>query len=47
MFDGEGRVYPNIFCGHRLEPEDGSLRVINDVVSAAEIFLVELQVEFI
>lgn len=47
MFHRERGVHSNIFCGHGLEPEDASLRVIYDVVPAAELVLVKFQVELV
>ena len=47
MFHREGGVHSNIFREHRLEPEDGSFRMIYDVVAAAGLVLVELEVKFV
>lgn len=47
MFHGEGGVHSDIFRGHWFEPEDGPFGVIYDVVSAAELVLVEFQIQFI
>ena len=47
MFHGKGGVHSNIFRGHWFEPEDGPFGVVYDVVSAAELVLVEFQIQFI
>ena len=47
MFHRECEVHSNIICGHWLEPENASLQVIYDVVSTAELVLVELEVKLV
>jgi hypothetical protein len=47
VINGKGRIHSDISRGDGFEPEDASLRVINDVVPAAELVLVKLQVEFV
>jgi len=47
VIDGEGGIHSNIFCGHWLEPEDASLGVIYNVVPAAELVFVKLEVELV